>query len=432
MAIGESGEVWNTARLAAYLQNTGASPFTSGAAICSCPTLTAEVLGDEPYDTPATDPSPWHDPDLPVSDEFLGFLALTVSGLDDNPRARNVTNAVNGGGVLGPVRALPRTITVTGLLIGSSCCGSEYGMHWLAEVLAGCEGDSCEGGCASLYNCCPGEELTPEEFEELHRRTFRRVALVSGPTVIDRQGSGSCASGQCGGGDIIEVEFVLVAASPWPWTDVIPLLDVGLPIGGTGPCIDWCLNTVCAPSECSFNPCEAATDPCADPTRLFPAPPTPTVPTASFCIPIAPECDYYTIDLSTRPQWSSDVPVITVSAGSDELRNVRIAMFERPDGTTQTCEEIADANRCAPVNDFVITYIPAGGTVTIDGQTGRATIECEGECRSASNAFGDDDGGPVDIADLTCGGYCVAVCTDPLFPPAADAGFTLGVSGRGY
>lgn len=437
-AIG-SQEVWSTPRLRAYLANIG-SPFTSGADICTCAGLSPAMLGEEDgeYTTPSEDPAPWWDPDLPLSGEYLGFLPLTVSGLEDNPRARNVTGAVGGGGVFGPVRALPRTITVTGLLIGSSCCGAEYGMHYLSEALAGCTGDSCEGDCVSLFACCPGEEMTPEEFEERHRRTFRRTALVSGPTVLDRQGTGSCARGNCGGGgDIIQVEFVLVAASPWAWTDPIPLLDVGLPIGGSGDCIDWCVRggggtDDCAAADCSFAPCSPATDVCADPRNPVPRPPQPSIPTASFCIPVAPERDCYTIDLSDRPQWSSDVPMITVLAGSTELRNVRISFYERQTDTTLTCEEIADASRCDPLNDFVITYIPAGGSVTIDGQIGRATMECDGDCRTASTVFGDQDGGPVRINELTCASFCVCIESDPLYPPAADASVSLSVSGRGY
>jgi hypothetical protein len=122
--------------------------------------------------------------------------------------------------------------------------------------------------------------------------------------------------------------------------------------------------------------------------------------------------------------------MITVLAGSSELRNVRISMYERPTGTTQSCAQIADQNRCSPVNDFFITYVPAGGSVTIDGQTGRATTECDGDCRTASTVFGSEDGGPVQITELTCARYCVCLESDPTFPPAADSGFTLGVSGR--
>lgn len=462
-------EVFNTARLNAYLNNMG-SPFTTGSSLCKCDTLTATNLGSvdgsgnplTAYDKPATDPAPWYDAAVPESAFFLGFLPLSIDGADDNPRARSVTNAVGGGGVFGPVREQPRSITVTGLLIGTTCCATDYGLHWLAEALAGCDGDSCDGGCFEMLNCCPAAGLTNAQLMAQHRRTFRRTALVSGPTVTERIGTGTCNAGSCqAGGDILQVEFVLVAGSPWPWTDTIPILDVAFPIGGSGACIEWCLPegdpdacfewdttgssvcnwvgncldiddpTVCT-DPCIHAECVDPADKCADPLSTVPAPPEPTAPNAPFCIPLSPERACYTIDLSTRPEWSDDAIMITVTAGSTELRNVRIVFFEKPNGTTQTCDQIADANRCNPYGDFYITYIPAGGSVTIDGQIGRATSECGGDCTTASTVFGNSDGGPVRMKQLTCAQYCVCLESDTQHPPATDARFSLSVSGRGY
>jgi hypothetical protein len=452
MAVGQQ-ELWNTARLKAYLTNVG-SPFTSSTdQLCGFDTLLPAFLDDGTdddspnvvYDTPTIDPAPWYDVDLPASADFLGFMPLTITGLNNNPRGRNVTNGVGGGGIFGPTRVLPRTVVVTGLLIGATCCGVEYGMHYLSESLAGCTGDTCDGDCITMYDCCPDTTLTKEQFLAQHRRTFRRAALISGPDETGRVGSGAgCARGTCSAnGDIIEVEFTLSLGSPWAWTDTTELLNVTLPIGGTGDCIDWCLSKaitpadfvqglVCAPGECTHAPCKSAVDKCADPTKSVPAPPTPTAPDASFCIPIAPEQACYTVDLSTRPQWSSDVPMITVRAGSKELRNARVTIYEKPVDTTLTCAQVAEASRCNPLNDFVITYIPANGAITIDGQIGRATIECDGECQTASTVFGSQDGGPVKVNEMNCAQYCVCLETDPNFPPAADANVTFGVSGRRY
>lgn len=435
-------ELWNTLRLQDYLTNVG-SPFTSGTALCGCDTLTAAMLGqDTPYQTPVLDPAPWYDPDHVVTNDFLGFMPLSVTGLGDNPRARNVTGAVGGGGVFGPSRELPRTITVTGLLIGATCCGAEFGMHYLAEVLAGCCGDSCDGDSFEMFNCCPSATMTRAQFLATSRRTFRRTALVSGPTETGRVGTGGgCARGTCGvAGDIIQVEFVLVAGAPWPWTDPTELLSVGLPIGGSGDCVDWCVTVgdpvtdpVCGLGEdCLHASCSITVDTCVDPLNPIPAPPVPSQPDAGFCIPLAPERACYTLDLSTRPAWASDVPIITIAAGSTALRNVRITLYERPDTTPLTCDQIAEADRCDPADDFYITFIPANGAITIDGQTGRALLECGGECRSASTVYGDQDGGPLSVRDLTCARYCLCIETDPLFPPAADANLTLSISGKGY
>lgn len=431
-------EVWNTGRLQAYLRNVG-SPFTTGGTICSCDALTPEVLGLTAYQTPALDPAPWYDADYPVSADYLGFLPLSVAGVDANPRGRSVSNAVGGGGVFGPVRNLPRTITVTGVIVGASCCGAEYGLHFLSEVLSGCTGEACDGDCFEMYACCPEDEvLTPAQFNAKYRRTFRRTALVSGPTVVSRQGNGSCASGGCaGGGDLITVEFVLVAANPWAWTDTLPLLDVPLPatVPG-GPCIDWCLRDGgtgvgdCFASECLFGDCLPEED-CSDPMTTVPSPPQPTTPLTSFCVPLGTESDCFDIDLSDRPEWSGDVPMIVIKSGSGELRNVRIQIFVKPAGSLLNCDAIADTNRCDPLEQFVITYMPAGAVLTLDGQIGRALLVCNDECQTSQYVYGDQNGGPVRFTELGCATYCFCIETDSSYPPAVDATVSFGVSGRG-
>lgn len=432
-------EVWNTGRLQGYLTNVG-SPFTTGPDICTCDTLTPEVLGlgFSEYQTPALDPAPWYDTDLAVSGEYLGFLPLSITGVDDNPRGRQVSNAVGGGGVFGPVRNLPRTMTVTGIIIGTTCCGAEYGLHYLSEVLSGCTGDACDGDCFVMYQCCPDPGMTPAQFNAAYRRTFRRTAVISGPTVVKRDGDGTCASGNCaGGGDIITVEFVLVAANPWAWTDPIPLLDVALPTpAGDAPCIDWCLrNPVtetgdCEESECLFGDCSTS-DACADPMFPIPSPPQPTAPLTSFCVPLGTEEACYDIDLSTRPAWSNDVPVITLESGSGELRNVRILIFTKPAGTLLNCAAIADANRCDPLAEFLVTYMPPGAVLTLDGQVGKPLIVCNDVCQTATTVYGDQDGGPIRFAEMGCATYCLCIETDNQYPPAGDAELSFAVSGRG-
>lgn len=425
-------EIWNTTRLQSYLTNVG-SPFDTGPQICTCPTLTPALIGDDAgYLTPSTGAqAPWYDPDLPVSAEYLGFLPLDVAGIEDNPRSRTVTGAVGGGGVFGPVRASARTMTVTGIIIGSTCCGASYGLHYLAEALSGCTGDVCDGDCLTMYQCCPAEGMTKAQFDAQYRRTFRRTSLVSGPTVTRRRAGGDCRSGNCSGGELIEVEFVLVAATPWAWTDPMPMLEVDVPLADNGTCIDWCVQPGGCPGEtCLFAPCPDDTA-CQDPRNPVPRPPQPTLPDTSFCIPLGAEATCYPIDMSSRPQWTGDVPIIEVRAGSSDMRNVRISFYEKPEGA-EDCEAVMDANRCNVVNDFVIAFIPAGSILTIDGQVGRAVLYCGGRCQPAQSVYGNQDGGPIRIQELDCAEYCVCIESDPLFPPAPEATVTLSTSGRGY
>ncbi|MFE0545218.1 hypothetical protein [Streptomyces sp. NPDC058891] len=426
-------EVANHARLNTYLQTVG-SPLDS-TSICSCETLTAEVLGELPYTTPEEDEAPWYDADVPESAEFAGLLVLSVEGLDENPVKRSVTNSVAGGGSIGPARVVPRTITVTGVLLGATCCGVEYGFHWLTEALQGCTGGQCDGDCVTLYNCCPGADMDEATFNAKHRRTMRRVALVDGPRVISRAGDG-CTSGECQtGADLLTVEFTLVAGTPWLWTDPMQVMQVVPPVDLDGGCVTWCLHPpggAGCDGPCRFAPCVDATAHCADPRCQPSAPPVPVAPDTCFCLPLAVETSYYDVDLTSRPSWSVDAPVITLSAGSTDLRNITIEFFERsPNDTGLTCEEVAAQYRCSPHSTYHVAFVPAGGAVTLDGQVGRAFVECGGTCEASPDVYG-RDGQPPSWANLGCATYCLAISSDVANPPSPEALITVNVSGRNY
>ncbi|MFC8332717.1 hypothetical protein [Streptomyces olivaceus] len=425
-------EIANHARLTTYLETVGSG--LDSATPCGCETFTAGLVGDLPYSTPAEDAAPWYDPSVPESADFAGLLVTEVEGLDKHPVGRSVTNAVTGGGAIGPARVMPRTITVTAVLLGATCCAVDYGLHWLSEVLTGCTTGECEGDCLTLFNCCPSEEMDPETFQERHRRSLRRVALVEGPTVLERHGD-SCAGGQCSaGGEILTVEFILTAGTPWLYTDTAPVLEVAPPMEPGTECVTWCLHGDEDGCEgtCRLAACMDPTAACADPTCAAPAPPAPTLPDTCFCQPIAVERECWDVDLTARPGWSVDVPMITVLAGEHDLRNVTLTFYERAEGDAGlSCEEIADNSRCSPHSVYSIRYVPAGGALTLDGQIGRGTVECGGTCETSPDVYG-RDGLPPTWKPLSCASYCLCIESDVSNPPAPGATVSLGVSGRGY
>lgn len=444
LRLGLNNEIINTARLQTYLTNVG-SPFASGPDICSCDSLTAAVLDDPPYSTPdsATSPAPWYDPDYPDSANFLGLLPLSIDGLDDLPIVRSVNPSVSGIGSIGPQRVQPRVITVTALLLGTTCCAVAYGLHWLSEALQGCRGGSCAGDCATMYACCPPGGLTAAQYNAAHRRTFRRVALTSGPVVTARNGTGACGTGQCGyGADILTVEFTLTAGSPWAWTDPTPLLDVDLPGDAEDlTCVTWCLTGSVLPEcagACQYADCISSSLACTDPNCTAADLPDIQGGELCNCLPLANERACYTLDLSTRPAWSSDALIVELASGDAPLRNVKVTLYEKSaqdiaDGLT--CDQIADANRCNPFATYFVSYVPADGVVTLDGQIGRATLDCgsstvNADCGPARDVFG-ADAGPAQFTPLTCAQYCLCVETDVLNPPADNAGMSVSVSGKG-
>jgi hypothetical protein len=441
LGIVNGHEILNNARTTAYLANVG-SPFTAGPGGCTCPTLTRAQLEDDPpspnYDTPATDPAPWYDVDVPASGEFLGALVLDVVGLDGSVNTRSVTTAIGGGGAFGPTRQQPRVMTWTVLLIGSSCCGADYGLHWLEQALLGCCQDGCEGESLELFDCCPPATMTRPQFITQHRRVLRRVALTSGPTPIARASASNgstCAAGACAAGaELITVEFTLVAAVPTLWTECLPVLDAPLAEEPSDECIVWCTAGSADPEcagGCLGAPCPGPPS-ASDPRCVAPPPPAVTGPEPCFCVPIGTDRVCYDVDLTDRPAWSTDVPTIVLTAGDTDLRDVRLTFYEKPDGTLLTCDEIADANRCTNAGSFFVTFVPANGALTIDGQTGRATVEYQGGCQVSDSVFGDDNGGPMRIPDLTCAQYCFCVEVSVLFPPDDSATVSLCVSGRRY
>lgn len=481
-------EIANSARLETYLDTVG-SPLAS-ASVCGCPTLTGPLVGDRPYTTPAEDNAPWFDPDTPESAQFAGLMVLSVDGLDDHPEERQVTGAVTGGAALGAARVRPRTITITGVLLGSTCCGVAYGLRWLGRALSGCTGRRCGRRCGggrcgganlTLYNCCPTAEQAedPEGFRAWHRRTVRRVALTDGPRVIDRAGGGC---GGNGGGecqldvDMPTVELVLTAATPWQWTDPIPILeDIPVPTDDGTECITWCIHTdnpgpepVClelseddcpegavqaeeTDGECSGlgwpvhedgGPCEgtcrlaacpADEAPCEDPACRTPTPPVPPPPETCFCHALGVNSELFEVDLDAWPEWFGAVPIITVHAGSHALRRLTITFFAHPEesGSGMACADLVEQDRCHPHSVYEIGYVPPGGTLTLDGQVGRAVVECEGACETSSDVYG-RGGSPLAFELLEHGQYCVLIEADAISTPAEDATISIALSGREY
>ncbi|MEZ0073629.1 hypothetical protein [Planotetraspora sp. GP83] len=432
-------EIANHARLDAYLQSVG-SPLTTREA-CGCPTFTAQLVGDQPYTTPQADAAPWWDPNVPASAEFAGLMVLEVAGLGDHPVKRTVTTAVAGGAALGPPRVQPRTIVVTALVLGSTCCGVDYGLNWLARALEGCGTPKC-GDCPSaacggtdltVYNCCPSESLDVEEFTARHRRTLRRVALVDGPTVVARAGDGCTTGDGCStGADILTVEFTLTAATPWLWADPVPILDAAIPRDSSNNCIQWCVHpSANCPGPCALAACPEPPVLCSDPTCRTPTPPSPPPPDTCFCQALAPDVQCFDLDRSSRARWFPDAPVIVIDAGAAALRRLTVTFYERTAAQAgMTCAQIADAGRCAPHSVYHAAYVPGGGTLTLDGQVGRATVTCQGVTETSPDVFG-RDGAPPSWRLLECNAFCVCISSDPLFTPAADATVSISLSARG-
>jgi hypothetical protein len=137
-------------------------PFDPQNLACFC-----EVTSDTDYQSPASDPAPWYDSAEPASGEFLGLFA---SSIVPSPIAKRAVTDRSTGGVVGALRALPRTIAVTGTMYATSARGMVFGEDWLQQQLAGAS-VGCSDDVLTLLRSCD-----EANFADLHE-----VGLVDGP-----------------------------------------------------------------------------------------------------------------------------------------------------------------------------------------------------------------------------------------------------------
>jgi len=425
-------EFANAARLDAYMDN-GLKPttFIAGSAclndgqlrdlvgqICNTPTPS--------YETPATDNAPWYDPLIPESAGFAGVLVTKVEGLDKAPIDRAVTRRVNGGAAIGPMRYTERVLDFEIQLIGSSCCSVAYGYRWLTAMLQGCCSDGCElpdlkflesipRETAQTY-CAPGLDAgvltVPNESNRNPWRTLHQVALMEGPEVVERRGTG-CG---CGCTPVMTVEFALVAGLPWIYSDPVEvvapttLLDGG-ELDCDNPNYVWrfCETAVnCDPTYPGYDP------QCATP----PAPPAPVPPALScFCEPLAYREKSFTFT-SAAPDWFEQSAIITVeNTSADPLRNLTVRFAQ----TNAGCIGLTDCDWCSSLG---VEYIPPFSKLIIDSARRLILLETNGNFYNAERAVVSAIGTPFSWIDIACGTYCVKIESDAFNTPVTA---TVGI-----
>lgn len=187
-------EVVNSARTGAYVRN-GLGPGGLVVGDCLCSVLDREVPGS--FVSPIADPAPWYDATRAESGEFLGFLIDSISGLEESPFTRGVTQLQSGGGSLGRLTTTAREVTFHGWIVATTDCGVDYGWEWLLARLQGC--DDCGVVQARIRTCCPPEDGSDDE-----RGNYR----MNGVGVTHAALTGETLGPGC---PVAEFEFTIVA-----------------------------------------------------------------------------------------------------------------------------------------------------------------------------------------------------------------------------
>lgn len=333
-----------------------------------------------PYTNPADDNACWYDPDIPESADFLGLWVVGLTGMEDDPFSRGVSDVSGDGLTFERQMNGGKTLTFDVMLLATSCCGMDYGYNWLVNVL---KGQGCAHGASRLLDQCGTTELKirvccPDEGDaDDGLRYFPAAALTNGVSRIDSDRRDHCCC------NYRRYTFVIQTTGRNSYG---PLIEVCSQSPDNDPenaqCRDW--------NGCEF--VEEA-EPCVDPTGcgdLFvEAFESPSLRDDCYCAPWSQTRTCCCIDQFQTGATTRAI-VVDIKAGADPLnpvhtrlgtRNIEILFFENPQRlpcpTTQEEYDALKASRplCARVT---VGYIPSGATLRIDGRTGEAYIVCVG------------------------------------------------------
>jgi hypothetical protein len=433
-------EITNSARVLAYMRN-GLKPHTMRIGNCGCTDLGA-MLGDPEYRLPALDtaaPPPWVDPAEPDSYDFAGLLVTEIEGIESAPVSRPVVDRIGDGAVVGRRRYGPRTITVSGLLVGGSCCAIDYGMRWLTTALRGSLPCASTGGCAGddleYLTCCPQVCQDAPDFEsasacaEPYWRTLREVSLVDAPK---RTGTVGAVCSCCDTCPAVQVTFTLLAGRPHALRLPVTVTGDGetwIDSDTESACVTWSNAADCAATS---DGCGAAADSCMDvalaaigcSTTRPPELPVPDNPCA--CEPLTRRRHCVEIPSSVlTPIWSDVVPDIEIYSGGLALRAVRVRFYPNPLG-----RDIGDLDECGFCSEINIAVVPQSSTIRVDGTRQSVTVTCPGSSEVAGGGVTGTNGGPYTWPVLDCGVPYIACFEADAATIAPDATITVRVVSR--
>jgi hypothetical protein len=349
-------EFINAERTEAYARNAGAGWFKG----CFGGTDLAPMLGQR-YDTPWLDPAPWTDPDAPESYGFWGAYPLGITGLEDSTRTGEVIESTSDGGTVGRIRHGTRAVVFNVALVGDSDCAVDYGARWLRRLLLGAAcgtqaNEACSGDDLCYLSCEPGLDWEGEGTLldilgclDPFERSLRRVVFNNGPTFTSKQTTTD-------GGAVWTASMTAVAGNP------------------------------------------------------FIAPPAPTtVPLGCYVPPTNWKRRQFTIPEEFIPLWGEVVPKIEIHnpSATKPIRNLRIRFYADVDGDNDISDDI-----CAYCGDIVVSYVPPGETLVLDGSDQLVYVDSPGAAgkRRADSLVFATDGTPFSWPVLSCGfGYIVTV-----------------------
>jgi hypothetical protein len=411
----------------------GLSPWTVHD-VCGCPGLDVATGYPDGWTDPTTDDAPWYDTTEPQSPFFGGLIIHSVAGLGPGKMTRKVTTTTVDGAVLGRRKQTAPVITVTGTLVGGSCCAVAYGLRWLRQALEGeCDQPGCPGQDLVYLECCPSipEGATDAEIEALFAeqyRTIKGVALVDSPEIVNTQGR-SCGCGAC---PVTTVQFTLSGQQPCVFREPKTIVDNAVIMDGATlveNCFTWIKvadGEVCDDADCPDpEPCSTSS---ACPPPPAPPPPPIIIDTCLTCTPFEQYQRCVDVAPTDVPAWAKGALTYRVNSGGRFLRHVTLKLYENlfdlpPD-------ELDPCSACTEVN---VSFIPAASTLVIDGEARTVTLECPGGVvEDASHLVAGAPGKTFTWPEVECGGqqYAMCISVDASEPVSPTASFDVLVTAK--
>jgi hypothetical protein len=359
-------ELINTSRAAAYanainLDGIVCPPAGApGVVRCNdCPGLgdwSAAVCGlDEGFTTPEKDRAPWVDTSRPESLELLGFVGLDIVGTKDSARGTSSRASTPSG--------REREITLRFLAIATSECGASYAAAWLDDRFNIACSEACSGATMCFLACCPPltADGEPGDFER-QIRSVHDLRLVEGPMFVDavyRE-------------DVVITEFELTVATG--------NIGVYLP---ARPELTWRQNPVNWPTEqidltTIYEQCEPPPDCAADPSCGRGSLPRIPARPIDRCYPTTAYTAHRTLITVPANQMPNTSAVLRLQAfaGAAAMSRVGLRLWHNRYGIK--CDRLQELNPCAACADLLIEYVPANGTMLLDGTARTKYVTCFG------------------------------------------------------
>lgn len=377
-------EMFNVARTVRLARARGVStvriPDRYVNAIVDSGWLEGSPAYGDPADFEDITQAPWYDAGVPESADFLGFVPMSMAGLEVSSLERTTQEYITDGGKSGAARYGTLPIVVNVVLIAASEAGALYGKRWLDRLVAqsGSEG-ACSGAVMEyLPHASPDAPL-------VHRRD---VSLTRGSSVT-RKKVGSCSATWF-------VTFTLTADDPFEYGTRRTMIGSTPGMGGssvpTGPGVV----SQGVVSSIVYQPCPVFDySPIYDPVfpALVPSPSPPNFfPTGWNMTPGQTFSRRWVRMSAFEPTDLAAVPTFTL-LGTQDARMIRLSIW--PFSATTTVQ-------CNPLFTVTLTYVPANQQLWIDGEQ-RAVYTWDGFSarvrRADSLAYG-DEGSPVEWAAI--------------------------------